>query len=113
VEELLATLGCTNEQKVAYAAYKLTREVKSWWQDKKVVLVADLSLETVISWEVFTHEFNRHFFPRVVQKVKAREFLDLVQGKMSAIEYAMKFLQLSRFRLFLIPTEEKKAKKFK
>jgi hypothetical protein len=24
VEELLTTLGCTNEQKVAYAAYKLT-----------------------------------------------------------------------------------------
>ena len=24
VEELLATLGCTNKQKVAYAAYKLT-----------------------------------------------------------------------------------------
>jgi hypothetical protein len=33
VEELLATLGCTNEQKVAYAAYK------RWWQDNKVVLV--------------------------------------------------------------------------
>jgi hypothetical protein len=31
VEELLATLGWTNEQKVAYAAYKLTREAKRWW----------------------------------------------------------------------------------
>jgi hypothetical protein len=28
MEELLATLGCTNEQKVAYAAYKLTGEAK-------------------------------------------------------------------------------------
>jgi hypothetical protein len=28
VEELLATLRCTKEQKVAYAAYKLTREAK-------------------------------------------------------------------------------------
>jgi hypothetical protein len=31
VEELLATLGCTNEQKVAYVAYKLTGEAKCWW----------------------------------------------------------------------------------
>jgi hypothetical protein len=31
VEELLATLGCTNEQKVAYVAYKLTGEAKRWW----------------------------------------------------------------------------------
>jgi hypothetical protein len=38
--------------------------------------------------------------------------MDLVQGGMSVIEYTMKFLQLSRFGLYLIPTEEKKAKKF-
>jgi hypothetical protein len=49
VEELLATLGCTNEQNVAYAAYKLMGEVKCWWQDKKVVLVANLGSETAIS----------------------------------------------------------------
>jgi hypothetical protein len=47
-----------------------------------------------------------------VQKVKAREFLDLVQGEMSMIKYAAEFLQLSRFGLYLIPTDEKKAKKF-
>jgi hypothetical protein len=47
-----------------------------------------------------------------VQEAKAREFLDLVQGEMSVIEYTAKFLQLSRFGLYLIPTEEKKAKKF-
>jgi hypothetical protein len=57
-----------------------------------VVLVADLGSKTAISWEVFKHEFNRHFFPRVVQEAKAQEFLDLVHGEMSVIEYAMKFL---------------------
>jgi hypothetical protein len=98
---------------VAYAAYKLIGEVKRWWQDKKVVLVADLGLEITISLEVFKHEFNRHFFPQIVQEAKAQEFLDLVQGGMSVIEYVVKFLQLSRFGLYLIPTEEKKAKIFK
>ena len=53
VRELLATLGCTNEQKVAYVAYKLTREAKLWWQDKKVVLIAELGSETAIFWKVF------------------------------------------------------------
>jgi hypothetical protein len=48
-----------------------------------------------------------------MQEAKAREFLDLVQGELSMIEYAAKFLQLSRFGLYLILTEEKKAKKFK
>jgi hypothetical protein len=58
MEGLLATLGCMNEQKVAYATYKLIGEPKCWWQDKKVVLVADLGSKTTISWEVFQHEFN-------------------------------------------------------
>jgi hypothetical protein len=113
MKELLATLGCMNEQNVAYATYKLTEEAKRWWQDKKVVLVVDLGLETTISWVVFKQEFNRHFFPRVVQEAKTREFLNLVQRGMSMIEYATKFLWLSRFGLYLILIEEKKAKKFK
>ena len=47
-----------------------------------------------------------------MQETKAREFLDLVQGDMSMIKYVAKFLQLSRFGLYLILTKEKKAKKF-
>jgi hypothetical protein len=63
---------------VAYAAYKLMGEAEHWWQDKKVVLVANLGSKIAISWEVFKNEFNWHFFPRVLQRVKAREFFDLV-----------------------------------
>ena len=71
VEELLATLGCMNEQNVAYVAYKLTGEAKRRWQDKKVVVVVDLGSETAVFQEVFKHEFNRYFFPRVMQEAKA------------------------------------------
>jgi hypothetical protein len=35
VKDLLATLGYLNEQKVAYTAFKLIGEAKSWWQDMK------------------------------------------------------------------------------
>jgi hypothetical protein len=71
---------------VAYTAYKLTSKANCWWQDKKVVLVADLGSEIAITWDMFTHKFNQHFFPKVVQVAKAQEFLDLVQGRMSVIE---------------------------
>ena len=74
------------------------------------MLVVDLGSETAISWDIFKHEFNQHFFSRVVQEVKARKFLNLVQGGMTVIKYAKKFLQLSRFGMFLISYEEKKAK---
>ena len=77
------------------------------------MLAANLGSKTDITWDIFKHEFNRHFFPRVMQEVKAQEFLELVQGGMSVIEYAAKFLQLSCFGMYLIPNEEKKAMKFK
>jgi hypothetical protein len=47
---------------VAYTAYKLMGEAMHWWQDKNVVLVTNLGLETAITWDIFKHEFNRHFF---------------------------------------------------
>jgi hypothetical protein len=49
VEELLTTIGCTIEQKVAYTTLKLTGEAKCWWQGKKMVLVIDLGSKTTIS----------------------------------------------------------------
>jgi hypothetical protein len=55
---------------------------------------------------------NRHFFPKVVQETKPREFMDLVKGSMTVIKYMSKFLPLSRFATYLIPDKEKKAKKF-
>jgi hypothetical protein len=76
------------------------------------VLVTNLGLETAISWDIFKHEFNRHFFPRVVQKAKAQEFLELVQEGMTVIEYAVKFLLLLRFGMYPISNEKKKVKKF-
>ena len=112
VDELLATTRCKNEQKVAYTTYMLTGQAKCWWQDKRAVLVADLGSEAAITWDTFKYEFNWHFFPRVVQEAKAREFLELIQGGMSMIKYATMFMQFSRFDMYLIPNEEKKAKKF-
>jgi hypothetical protein len=111
VVELLVTTRRTNEQKVAYTAYMLIGEARRWWQEKKVMLVADLDSKIAISWDVFKHAFNRHFFPQV-QEAKAREFLDLVQGGMTVIEYAAKFLQLLHFGMYLILHKEKKENKF-
>jgi hypothetical protein len=62
VKELLLAIGCMNEQKVAYTTYKLMGEAMRWWQDKKVVLVTNLGLEIAITWDIFKHEFDRHFF---------------------------------------------------
>ena len=74
VEELLANIRCTNEQKVAYTTYKLTGKAKRWWQDKKAVLVVDLGSDTAITWDVFKDEFSQHFFPESYRRRRHKSF---------------------------------------
>ncbi len=97
---------------MVYTAYKFSREVERWWQAKNVLLFIELGSEQAITWDILNEEFNRHFFPQVVQQAKAREFIDVVQGGMIVTEYAAKFIQLSRFSIYLIPDKEKKGKNF-
>ncbi len=102
IEALLESIACTIEQKVMYIAYRLSGEAKRWWQAKNVLLVLELGSEQAITWEIFKEEFHRHFFLQVVQGVKASKFMDLVQGSMTVTAYGAKFIQLSRFDVYLI-----------
>lgn len=97
---------------MVYTTYKLSGEAKRWWQAKKVLLVIELGSEQAITCAILKEEFNRHFSPQVVQQDKAREFIDLVQEGMTVTEYAAKFIELSKFSIYLIPNEEKKGKNF-
>jgi hypothetical protein len=54
------------------------------------VFVANLGSETAISWEVFKHEFNWHFFPQVVHKfirvvLEAQGWTEMVKNHRPAI----------------------------
>ena len=101
-------LGCTDEQKVIYVAYKLFGEAKRWWLSRSVLLEQELQ-GAPITWERFKVEFLNQYFPRSAWEVKAREFSNLVQGSLSVEEYVARFMELSRFAPHLIPDEEKKA----
>jgi hypothetical protein len=112
MEELLNLTSCIEGQKVMYTAYKLLGEAKRWWGAQRNLLVMELGDVSPITWTRFKKEFDNRYFPRIVREAKAREFMGLVQGSMTMAQYAAKFSQLSRFVLYLIPDEEKKAKKF-
>jgi hypothetical protein len=47
--------------------------------------------------------FNNHFFPRLVKKVKACEFMDLVQDDLMVGEYAAKITQLAKMWPMIYP----------
>jgi len=56
--------------------------------------------------------FLEHFFPQSVRQAKAHEFIDLVQGLLAVKQYTAKFIELSRFAPYLVPTKDLKARNF-
>ncbi|XP_057958682.1 uncharacterized protein LOC131151453 [Malania oleifera] len=66
----------------------------------------------VTTWSQFREIFFDRYFPASTREAKAGEFLNLTQGYLSIQQYAIKFMELSRFALYMIPDEPKKARKF-
>jgi hypothetical protein len=112
MEKLMEVMCCTDEQKVCYATFKLTDEAERWWVSKKDHLQQQLGQGVPITWKNFKDSFLERFFPQSVRQAKAHEFIDLVQGPSTVEQYAAKFIELSRFAPYLVPTEDLKARKF-
>ncbi|XP_040997137.1 uncharacterized protein LOC121243137 [Juglans microcarpa x Juglans regia] len=110
IKEIFSVLECTDQQKVRFAAFKLTGEVKRWWNSEKVIKEVEGS--GVIVWAQFKQNFFDRFFPKADREARAREFTNLVQGTMTVRQYAARFVELSCFAAYLIPDEEKKTRKF-
>ena len=65
-----------------------------------------------LTWLRFMGLFLEQFFPRVIQDAKRKEFIDLIQGNSSVIEFEAKFTALSRFAMEMVSTLHLKCKKF-
>src|SRR3954447_281893 len=92
-ERKLRTVGCSDEEKVRYATYLLSRPVASWWEN----IVAIHPLEKVFTWEEFKKKFRDAHVPESIVEFKRREFEELQQGGSSVMKYVREFSNLSRY----------------
>ncbi|XP_057975930.1 uncharacterized protein LOC131163350 [Malania oleifera] len=97
VEKILAVLACSDEQKVAFASFKLTGERPD---------------PVPVSWSRFKELFFERYFPAIIRSAKATKFLHLAQGQRTVSQYATRFIELSHFAPYLAPDEEEKARNF-
>ncbi|XP_041025378.1 uncharacterized protein LOC121265774 [Juglans microcarpa x Juglans regia] len=110
IKEILCVINCTDEQKVLYSTFKLMGEAKRWWISERTI--REVEGMEIVRWVHFKQIFLECFFPTSVRDDKAMEFANLVQGTLTVHQYAARFIELSRFTAYLIPHEEKKARKF-
>jgi hypothetical protein len=104
VEKKLVIAQCTDHEKVLFAAHQLFGTIVNWWETYSNTH-ADVDS---ITWNEFKAHFRNHYVPCGTMKLKKHEFTDLKQGGMTINEYLNSFIQLPRYAIEDLNTDEKK-----
>ena len=75
-ERKLNIVGCTDEEKLRYAAYLLSGPAAAWWEN----MLAIQTLGTAITWEKFKENFRETHVPESIMELKRREFENLTHN---------------------------------
>ncbi|XP_010666712.1 uncharacterized protein LOC104883846 [Beta vulgaris subsp. vulgaris] len=105
--KLLDVVSCLEHLKVKMASFYLEGPADIWWNTTK-----GISKQFNFSWEKFIEKLKDKFFPLALRRIKENEFLSLRQAKMSVLEYAAKFLELSQFGPDFVANERIKSMRF-
>jgi hypothetical protein len=108
IEKKLEIAQCSDREKVLFAVHQLFRTTADWWQTYRNT---HPNVEA-ITWDEFKAHFRTHYVPYRTLKLKKKELSDLNQGSTTVNEYLSQFIQLSRYALDDVSTDEKKQDMF-
>jgi hypothetical protein len=107
VEKKLETAQCSDHEKVLFMMHQLFGTAIDWWETYRNTHLN----AKAISWNEFKAHFRTHYVPHGTLKLK-KEFSDLNQGSMTMNEYLNQFIQLLRYTIIDVNTDEKKQDMF-
>jgi hypothetical protein len=106
VNKDLVTVGCTDAEKVRFAAHLLEGPAANWWDTYQITHPID-----VVTWDSFQEGFRAAHISSGVMGLK-KEFRDLRQRYCSVSEYIDEFTNLSRYAPDDVDTDAKRKEKF-
>ncbi|XP_057248862.1 uncharacterized protein LOC130590443 [Beta vulgaris subsp. vulgaris] len=107
IDQLFETLQCPEKWRVDFAVFYLTGQASLWWK-----IIKEKKNEPGFGWSKLQDLMRDKFYPPSLRKQKEDEFLHLQQGTMSVLEYANKFMELSRFAPELVTSEQSRMNRF-
>ena len=110
MEKIFDVVGCIEVQKFSFASFILKGEAEHWWRSTKKTL--PLEEDEILTWIIFLDAFYEKYFPESVQDEKEVEFMELIQGNKTVLQYEAKFTKLARFASHVVSNDVRKAKKF-
>ena len=88
----LTTTGCTDAEKVCFAAHQLDGPAASWWEN----FTATYPIDT-ITWDQFKQAFRTAHVSAGAMAMKKCEFRNLRQGGRTVGQYVEDFSKLARY----------------
>jgi hypothetical protein len=107
VNKDLVTVGCTDAEKVRFAAHLLEGPATNWWDTYQITHPID-----GVTWDSFQEGFRAAHISSGVMSLNKKEFCDLKQRYHSVSEYIDEFTNLSRYTPDDIDTDAKRKEKF-
>ena len=103
----LTTAGCTDAEKVCFAAHQLDGLAAVWWEN----YIATFPIVNV-TWEQFQQAFRTAHVSTGAMSMKKREFRNLRLGNRTVGQYMEEFSKLSRYAPDDVATDAAKQEKF-
>ena len=103
----LTTSGCTDAEKVRFAAHQLDGPAAPWWEN----FTATYPLDTV-TWDQFQQAFCTAHVSAGAMALKKHEFHNLHQGGRTVGQYVDEFSKLARYAPDDVATDAAKQEKF-
>ncbi|VFQ77741.1 unnamed protein product [Cuscuta campestris] len=103
---VLGNLRVPQEQRGDLTVALLQDSAYDWW--KRV----GAGVPEPVQWATFDRLFHEEYIPEHFVEAKREEFLKFTQGELTLPEYRQTFEELAGFGLDLVPTVEKRCKRF-
>ncbi|XP_047967854.1 uncharacterized protein LOC125211932 [Salvia hispanica] len=108
VERIFTFMPYSAEEKLLCAVALLRDEAYRWWKDVIQVAVAG-----TVTWEFFREKFTERYIGALYLEDRREEFLHLVQGSMSVLQYETEFHPLARYARDIVSTRKDMCRRFK
>jgi hypothetical protein len=107
VNKNLVTIGCTEAEKVRFAAHLLEGPAASWWENYQITHPIE-----EVNWDMFQEAFRTAHISSGVMSLKKREFHNFRQGHRIVAEYIDEFNKLARYVPDDVDTDAKRRERF-
>ncbi|WMV55056.1 hypothetical protein MTR67_048441 [Solanum verrucosum] len=107
--KMLKAVGMVDARGVRFVALQLRGRSREWW--RTFVRFRQVGFHPA-EWDVFSGAFQDHFIPWSVREESRLRFESFVQGIFPMTEYEVRFYELSRHALTIIPDEADRVRRF-